>query len=62
MEPKNQMLIYTEKEEGWIIECIIEQIISIKNHTNWLIPIDTRVCILGIQHNSVRLFMAVLVA
>ena len=27
-----------EKKKGWTTECIIIRIISIKNHTNWLMP------------------------
>ena len=50
-----------EKEEGWTIECLIVRIIFIKNHTSWLMPIGARVCNLGIQHNSFRFRMAMLV-
>ena len=35
-------------------------IISIKNHTDWLMPIRARVCNLSIQHNSERFVMEVL--
>ena len=35
-------------------------IISIKNQTNWLMPIGARVCNLGVQPNSVHMRLDVL--
>ena len=58
----NQFKCKIEKEEGWTIQCIIVQIIFVKNHPSWLMPIGARVCNLGIQHNSFGLCMAILVS
>ena len=40
----------TEKKKGWTTECIIVRIISIKNHTNCLMPMGPECVVNAIKY------------
>ena len=48
------------KEKGGTTECNIVQIIFMKNHIYWLMPIGARECNLNIQLSSILLLLAVM--